>query len=192
MNTQPFILRWRVKDGKVLLFNRHIRELAHFDLTPALIAWVHERLEWAAANLLRSGTEAVLVLSVNPATEVQVSLEDVRSLPVIGADDLVIEEGMIAGLSLDEGVLPATVWLARHDGTLVASLKEPVLAIDTLAQQLALTQGIVVLIEPQPVTAYEEAAACCALSDEFGFIPLRGSSPVLDRLGKNLEKLFQA
>lgn len=190
MKSEAFILRYRVKEGKVLLFNRHIRELSHFEMSPPLIAWVHERLEWAAANLLGKDTDAVLVLSVDPKAEVKVSLEETRPLPHYDKDDLLIDDDTIRGLCTGEGVWPSTVWLAQADGSLVASTKELFAAADTLTEQLATTQGITVSSAPQTLIDYEQAPAAFAVSDEFGYVPLKGSAQAADTLKSNLDKLF--
>lgn len=185
-----FKLRWRVKEGKVLLFNRHIRELKHFAFTPALVAWVHERLEWAVVNLLASTIDAVLELHVDPAAEIKLCLEDTRVLPVFSLDDLSVDEEIIQGLSTCKGVWPATVWLVSKEGLLTACTTELFLAVDTLAAQLAHTQNEQVLVEQQHSSALSDAQAVFALSDEFGFIPLLGSSTLSDKLASNLAKLF--
>lgn len=167
-----------------------MRELSHLELPPPLIAWVHERLEWAAANLLGSDTDAVLVLDVDLQGEAQVSLDDCIALPPLGEDDLLIEDGFVKGISTGEGVWPATVWLATEDGTLIASAEELFLAVDTLAEQLATTQGIPVTKAIQTTQVLKEAQAVFAVSDEFGFVPLRGSSEVSDTIKGNLDKVF--
>lgn len=192
MNNKVFTLRWRIKEGKVLLFNRHIRELAHLELTAPLIAWVHERIEWAMANMLGSNTDAVLVLNIDPEGEAQASLDESAPAPAFSLEDVRIEGGEIAGLGTGENVWPATVWLAHEDGTFTACTKELFLACDTLTEQLATTQDISVAVGPQAQDALEAAEAVFAVSDEFGYLALKGSNKAADTLQKNLDKLFKA
>ena len=185
-----FKLRWRVKEGNVLLFKRHIRELKQFEFTPALIAWLHERLEWAIANMLTPDTNAVLQLNVDPAAEIKLSLEEVEPLAAYSLDDIVYEDEHARGLVLSEGVWPATVWLVCEDDTLVACADELFLAVDTLAEQLAQTQGMRVVVEAQNQQTLTAAKAVFALSNEFGFIPIAGGSMPSDTLAENFARLF--
>lgn len=221
MINNTFTLRWRVREGKVLLWKRHIRELNHYEFTPALVAWVYERLEWAAAHLMNSDTDAVLVLSVDPAAEIQVSLDDARVMPEVSLDDIIFTEDgsterdapnveessaksndpastndsardnpLIQGLKLDEDVPPSTVWIVDGEGTLVAGAEALFSAVDTLAEQLAATQGYSVSTGVLTRRALDEAQAVFALSDEFGFIPLKESAPAADTLKRNISQLF--
>lgn len=132
----------------------------------------------------------MLVLSVDPESEVQVSLEDTRPLPHYDENDLLWEGDKLRGLNTGESVWPSTVWLVGADGSLVASAKELFTACDTLTKQLAITQGMEVSNAPQTRVAYEQAPAAFAASDEFGYVPLKSSAPQASILKSNLDKLF--
>lgn len=131
------------------------------------------------------------MLSIEPEGEAQVSFEECVPLATYGLEDVLVQEGLVAGLSMSEGVWPATVWLVDQDGTLVASASELYLATDTLVQQLATTQGFTVEVAPQLRAALDQAKAVFAVSDEFGFVPLIGNAEAAETLKKNLDSLFK-
>ncbi|MCL2883592.1 MAG: hypothetical protein FWF30_03895 [Coriobacteriia bacterium] len=82
------ILRWRVHDGDLPLRRRHLRALRALELPEPLMGWIHERLEWALINMLEGKREAVLVLDIDLAAEVKLSLEGVRTAPRLCVGDL--------------------------------------------------------------------------------------------------------
>ncbi|MCL2136388.1 MAG: hypothetical protein FWH40_02530 [Coriobacteriia bacterium] len=94
----PITYRWRIHDGVLPLRQRHMRDLSKLNLPNSLTAWVHERLEWAMLNLLTKGSEAVLVLHIDPAHEVRLSLDDVREAPALTLDDLCVADGLVLGV----------------------------------------------------------------------------------------------
>ncbi|MCL2631470.1 MAG: hypothetical protein FWD45_00015 [Coriobacteriia bacterium] len=97
--TQQTILRWRIHDGKLPLRQRHMRALAKLELPDALIGWIHERLEWAMLSMLRKGQEAVLVLHIDPASEVRLTMDEPRQPPPLSPSDLRTEQGFVVGLN---------------------------------------------------------------------------------------------
>ncbi|MDR2957839.1 MAG: hypothetical protein LBU61_06670 [Coriobacteriales bacterium] len=173
----PITLRWRIHEGVLPLRQRHMRALNRLGLTEALIGWIHERLEWAMLNMLETSTEAVLVLSIDPAAEVRLSLEEVQPAPQLNTSDLCIKQGRVTGIYSAGQLLAGDVWLAQ-DGQLLASTDEVYTATSTLCQDLATTLGVRVLVEPQVLSAVQQAAGlgkAFLIVDEFGFIPISQS-----------------
>jgi hypothetical protein len=132
------------------------------------MAWLLQRLEWAADNLLDKDAEGVLVLNIDPEKDVLVSLEAVRAKPRLTREHLVVEEGVVTGIQYKDAPIEGSVWF-EYDGVLHASCEELVTATGTLARDLAQTLGLPVETRPQRLV---DADAAFLISDEFGFIPI--------------------
>lgn len=190
---QPLQLRWRVHEGQLPLRQRHLRSLEPLNLPHPLLGWVHERLEWALANMLSASSEGVLVLSIDPATEVTMSLDMVRETPSLSSDDLIVKEGFITGVQQGGSPLEGSVWLER-DGMLYASCQELTTATGTLARDLAQTFKLPVSIRPQRPEDTRQAALFL-ISDEHGFVPIQPASncaaaPATAKLQECFSKLW--
>lgn len=182
-------LRWRIHDGALPLRQRHMRALRQLELPDALLGWVHERLEWAMINMLAKGTEAVLVLNIDPSAEVTLSLDQLREPPLISLDDIraadnslyvekpaVSPDDSLTGSS-DAQALTGDIWI-EHDGVLYACTELVYTATSTLCRDLATTLGYTVVDGLQTVEAISQAAAqgqAFVISDEFGFLPIAAS-----------------
>ncbi|MDR0501432.1 MAG: hypothetical protein LBG97_09385 [Coriobacteriales bacterium] len=179
-------LRWRVVAGNLPLRQRHLRSLLPLDLPAPLHAWVHERLEWAQANLLdNSKRDAVLCLHIDPKKEITVSLEDVSERPILSLEDIICTENQGIKLANYAG----TVWL-HYEDELIAATDELVCAMDTLTRDLAQTQKIPVKAVASCAELLSKANACFLISDEFGFVPIAGSSDLVSNLQAQLSKVI--
>ena len=156
------------------------------------MGWIHERLEWAVANMFASDSDGVLVLSIDPAREVTVSLDDVRETPVLGCENLVVEEGVIAGAQYEGERLAGTVWL-EHDDTLFASCRELISATETLARDLVTTLRLTLNVQPQPIDVLQSSTAFL-ISDEFGLVMIQecpeDKAPATAKLKECFSKLW--
>ena len=79
----PLVLRWRIHEGRIPLRQRHLRSLEPLGLPEPLRAWIHERLEWALANMLADDSEGVLVLRIGPDQEVTVLGDMAQEAPAL-------------------------------------------------------------------------------------------------------------
>jgi hypothetical protein len=179
-------LRWRIHDGVLPLRQRHMRALRQLELPDALLGWVHERLEWAMINMLAKGTEAVLVLNIDPSAEVTLSLDQLREPPLICLDDirtannsLYVEKPAASPADSDIAssyvqVLAGDIWI-EHDEVLCACTELVYTATSTLCRDLATTLGYTVVDGLQSVEVISQAAVqgqAFVISDEFGFLPI--------------------
>ena len=190
----PLVLRWRIHEGRIPLRQRHLRSLEPLDLPEPLRAWIHERLEWALANMLTDDTEGVLVLHIDPAHEVTVSLDPVRERPVLNLSSLLVEGGLIIGAEFDGETLEGTVWL-ECDGALCASCDELISATGSLAKDLCETLKLPLSIHPQHIEDAENSSLFL-ISDEFGFVLIQehpcGEAPATSKLEECFSKLWSA
>ncbi|MCL1847195.1 MAG: hypothetical protein FWF91_04435 [Coriobacteriia bacterium] len=190
----PLTLRWRIHEGQLPLRQRHLRSLEPLNLPEPLMGWIHERLEWAALNMLGSDTEGVLVLNIDPAQEVTVLLDAVREAPALSREDLLVEDGLIVGAQSGGETLEGTVWLERVDGTLQASGERLYTATATLASDLCTTLKLPLEVKPQSLEAFDSAAAAFLISNEFGFIAIKDNpskpAPATEKLKECFSKLW--
>ena len=195
--TAPITLRWRIHDGKLPLRQRHMRALSRLDLPDALMAWVHERLEWAMINMLTSGSEAVLVLGIDSATEVQLSLEDIRKKPILESADLMVHGDTVTGVYSDGQPIAGDIWIEQN-GVLVSCVSDVFTATSTLCRDLATTLGFEVEIGQQPFPVVQKAAGrgqAFVVSDEFGFLPIssqgKGATEAEGTITKRMREAFE-
>ena len=104
------VLRWRMANGTVPLKQRHLRSLEPLDLPDPLMGWIHERLEWAISNMLYDNAKGVLVLKIDKAHEVTITLDDFRLLPALDCKNLLVENGFITGVRLGNCVMETVSW----------------------------------------------------------------------------------
>ena len=192
-------MRWRIHAGKLSLRQRHMRSLDGLDLPPALIGWIHERLEWAMLSMLQNDSEAVLVIEIDPVDGVRMSLDKTQDMPVLTAADCRVEEGLVVGADVggQQQRLTGDVWLER-DGALYASVPDVISATSTLCRDVAQTLGFTVSVGLLALAEVERAASLGSaflISDEFGFIPigeLAGleDAPIANRIREAFGKLW--
>ncbi len=165
--------RWRYTNKTVHLYERRLRSLAAFNVGPAVQAWVRSRLEWVRDNKLYEMPDGLIVLTIDPEGMVDVQQEQLSQTPVLTH----------ALIEADE--VPGTLWAAR-DGQLVVG-EAPRHAADTLVRDLATTLGYEVV---QGEASLDDAELF-AVSDEFGLIPVEGTTgPVISRLSECFDKLW--
>jgi len=179
--SSPIILRWRIHNGLLPMRQRHFRAIRQLKLPDALLGWVHERLEWAMFNMLSSDSEAVLVLNIDPATEVRLTLEEVREIPELSVDDLRLEDGFCVGVTFDGDDLAGDIWI-EQDGSFTAGAREIHTATSTLCRDLVQTLGYqqrAELLNVDAVQAASQHGQAFLISDEFGFVPI-GSPELIE------------
>jgi hypothetical protein len=168
-------LRWRVHDGQIPLFHRHLRTLQAFEVSPPLLAWVHERIEWAKDNLLGSTTNGILVLAIDPRADAVVTYEELREPPDLTLGDLCLAGGAtFASVKPELGI--SAMIVAQIDDKLVALSGAFVSATATLLRDIAQTLSIDLELASLCLDDLATAQAVFAISDEFGFLPI-GKQP---------------
>jgi hypothetical protein len=169
--SEPIVLRWRIHAGEIPLLRRHLRALRTFELPEPLMAWVHERIEWAKDNMLNDNSEGVLVLNIDPASTIVASIDDVRDLPQLSLADLEISSGSPYAQIKPELAISALV-VAEIDGKLVALCDAFVSATATLLHDIAQTLAIGIELGALNLDNLAAAQAVFAISDEFGLLPV--------------------
>lgn len=166
--------RWRYTNKAIHLYERRLRSLAAFNVGPAVQAWVRSRLEWVRDNKLYEIPDGVIVLTVDPEGMVEVQLEKLRPAP------------QFTRAMLDAGELPGTLWIAKGDELYTEAPSNH--AADTFVRDLAKTLGYTLI---QGELAPDDGAEVFAVSDEFGIVPVEGTTgPVIAKLSECFDKLW--
>ena len=179
---QPaMVCRWRLSNRRLPLQNRHFRALAQrrpndSKLSPALIAWVKQRVEWTLEDGAAKYPDGVLMLVVDIEGKAAMSVGAYRPLEHTALNDLLARAVLSRREGQKLGVSPEDLWLVRND-TLVWG-KDPDSApcgTCTLIDQLARTMGMPVQRDEDLLDyvarhgiVNEEAFL---VSDEHGVVP---------------------
>jgi len=169
-----------------------MRALNHLKLPAALTGWLHERLEWAMYSMLYAN-DAVLVIEIDLAGEVKLSLDEVRPTPALSLANLCVTNNVdktesslyVTGVQVDGQPLAGDVWIEAA-AVIKMGTEEPgadqsfaspeiYTATATLCSDLAQTLGYAVKACPlllDEVTVAAEQGRAFFISDEFGFIPI--------------------
>lgn len=166
--------RWRYTNKTIHLYERRLRSLGSFNVGPAVQAWVRSRLEWVRDNKLYEMPDGAIVLTIDPEGMVDTQLEELHPAP------------QFTRAMLDADEVPGTLWVAK-DGQLLVG-QTPRHAADTLVRDLATTLGYEVMQTEAPS---DDGAEVFAVSDEFGIIPVEGTTgPVISKLSECFDKLW--
>lgn len=166
--------RWRYTNKTIHLYERRLRSLAAFNVGPAVQAWVRSRLEWVRDNKLYEMPDGVIVLTVDPEGMVDVRLEELSPTP------------QFTCAMLDAGDVPGTLWFAKGDELYTEASSNH--AADTFVRDLAKTLGYTLT---QDELEFGESAEVFAVSDEFGIVPVEGTTgPVVTKLSECFDKLW--
>ena len=190
--SDTIVLRWRVCSGALPLYNRYLRSLAPFDLSAPLLAWVRSRIEWAIDHLFEKDANGVLVMTINPLEDVTLAFEELREEPVLGLENLLVKEGLVTGVQLEEEKLEGVVWIEK-DGKLYASASELVTATCTFAKDIMQTLKYPLHVSPLEeafIRGMGEPASVFLISDEFGFVPIKTGQAAEGVIAQKLTECF--
>lgn len=157
--------RWKLVDGKLPLYERHLRSLRLDGVSAPLCSWIRSRLEWTFDNSRVENPDGVLCLAWQDDDTVELTDEPSRPLPSIVPDGL--------------------AWTVYGDVVVPAS--EPLSATGTLTRDLCATLGYTV--SDAPVAGAEPTEAFMT-SDEFGFVTVGSEGPVASRMHICFDKLW--
>lgn len=182
-------LHWRYESGAVQLYDRRLRSLAAYGVGPALRSYLRTRLEWFCDNKLYAQPRGIIITVVETNGDVDMKLGEPVAAPALGEENLVFENGELAGASV-----PGALF-ARKDGKLhiIASdgLRDACesFAAD-LAKTLAKSLGYAVVDEPF-AEGDLEGAELLLVNEEFGEAVVEGhGGPFTDKLLECFDKLW--
>lgn len=176
------VCRWRLGGRHVPLLNRHMRALSQrtvqgAPLTPNMLSWVKQHIEWSLADDVTVAADGVLMLVVDVDGQAAMSSGAYEPLPDTGQEALAERAVQAAAEEAEVGVAPEVLCCVR-DGSLIVGLAEdaPLAGAVSLVRQLAETRGSAVAFDARLVHACQngEPGAWLLVSDEHGVVVADG------------------
>lgn len=121
METPVVVCRWRLSDGTLPLENRHLRALAarkvpNGIVTPMLIAWAKQHLEWTLQDGSADCPNGVLMLVLDKTGKAAMTVGPYRELAHTSANDLLRRAINAREEAASLGVSPEDLWVAKDGG----------------------------------------------------------------------------
>ena len=203
LGTPALVCRWRLRDRRLPLANRHLRALAHRRVqgqavSPELVGWAQQHIEWTLDQGAVEHPDGVLMLVVDEQRRAAMAVGDFEPLPHSSMRILArrASESLVEAASTS--VAPEVLWLVE-DGRLVAGIGPGTYpgGSTSLVLQLAETIGIpvrrdggVVEATLSGITDYDEAFLT---SDEYGVVEAHDAAgPVARRFQDAYAKLLES
>jgi len=175
--------RWRLVNGTLPLYERHLRSLRTFGMSVPLESWIRTRLEWTLDNLVSDNPDGVLCIDVSDDEMVTIHIDPARSAPRLSFDGAVVEgDGDYSDDSLGQ---PWT-----FDGTRLVHHGPVLSATNTLTRDLARTLGYTV-VEGDEMASADGDEERFRVSDEFYLMPQGEPGKVTERLAACFDKLVK-
>lgn len=179
------VCRWRLAERSLPLANRHMRALGArtvngAPLTPELLGWVRQHVEWTLGDGAWEHPDGVLMLVIDKDGHAAMSLGEFESLADASAAALRGRARLAASEQAETGVAPEVLF-AERDGAVVVGLAEdaPRAGAVSLVVDLASTLGVPVSFDP--TLADSDDAAVFLVSDEHGVVPASDGEGSLGR-----------
>ena len=198
LGTPALVCRWRLAAGTLLLENRHMRALARRivngrPISPELVAWAKQHVEWTLAEGSFEYPDGVLMLIVDTEGRAAMTVGPFEELADASLAALALRAANAQAEAEQTGVAPETLWLARGD----VLLWDPgdgcaASGAASLVGQLAQTLGLGVarregLAHDALVGALEFDEAFL-VSDEYGVVP---AADAQGQHGKRMREGYQ-
>ena len=172
--TRAVELRMRLCDGKLPMYERHLKALKNYGLGGPMQSWLRTRMEYVLENHAPTHPDGVLHMTATPDGKVLFEVEPQGEAPVLSVDDCVVEEGVVSGVRVyaePAQIDLSPLWIADSQAkTLVVGAEELVFASCTTLKDLARTIGWTVDI--RPVRQDQVAQDAFVVTDEFGVLPV--------------------
>jgi hypothetical protein len=176
--------RWRLVNGTLPLYERHLRSLRTFGMSVPLESWIRTRLEWTLDNLTSEQPNGVLCIDVSNDEMVTIHLDPPREAPRFEFDGTLVETG-------DETYSDDSIGqLWTFDGTTLLHHGPALSATNTLTRDLAKTLGYAVE-ETGEDLAGDGDVERFRVSDEFYVLPQGDPGAVTTRMIACFEKLVK-
>ena len=183
------VCRWRLAGGKLPLENRHLRALSRRvvlgrAVTPQLVGWAKQHIEWTLQDGSAENPDGVLMLVMDAEGRAAMSVGPYAPLANEGQVDGGVPVEKLAERAAaseceatEAGIAPETLWAAGPDGALVAGFAEdaPKSGAASLVADLAATFGMKVRYEDdlasRAAAGAEGLGEVFLVSDEHGIVP---------------------
>lgn len=145
------VCRWRLWDGRLPLENRHLRALAArtpqgVEVTPGLVGWAKQHIEWSLKEGSQAHPDGVLMLVLDEEGRAAMTVGPYRPLKKSSANDLLWRAQGSWREAKSMGVSPEDLWTIRGDTLMWATSSEfAPSGASSLIADLAKTLGMPVI-----------------------------------------------
>ncbi len=192
LGNPAIVCRWRLSGGKLPLESRHLRALSGRKTTgevvsPALVAWAKQHLEWTLESGSAEHPDGVLMLVVDEGGKAAMTVGEYAPLAHTTANDLLLRAASAWKEAEETHVSPEDLWLVRGE-TLVWCTSPDFCpsGSSSLIDDLARTLGMTVTHEDGALIRATAQGFSCdeafLVSDEHGVVPAS------DRCGMRAQK----
>lgn len=201
LGTPALVCRWRLANRHLPLENRHLRALLARTVngsrvTPELVAWAKQHIEWTLEQGAAAHPDGTLMLIVDTQGRAAMTVGPYAPLESATTEALLTRAAQAHAEAAQTSVAPETLWVACGD----ALLWEPGAGCATsgaasLVVQLAQTLGINVQVRDGLCDAIEGCALAYdelfLVSDEHGVVPASDAAGAHgSRLAQGYERLL--
>lgn len=162
------VCRWRLAAGGLPLQGRHLRALARRRLggspvSPALVGWAQQHVEWTLEKGSAAHPDGVLMLVVDEAGRAAMTVGPYEPLDSRDVAALAARAALSRTEAATTGVAPETLWVVAGDALLVdAALGEQLAGVASLVRDLSAHMGLRVERAPGLVGRLGEARRLAA------------------------------
>ena len=200
LGTPALVCRWRLASARLPLENRHLRALSRRVLddepvSPQLVAWAKQHVEWTLREGSAENPNGVLMLIVDEEGQAAMTVGPYEPLAAMTASGLV---DRATAAQQEAGETPETLWAVR-DGCLVAgvALGQNLSGASSLVEDLAKTVGLPLSRQADLLDDVASGAASPAevflASDEHGIIcATDAAGSIGERLTKDYARLLES
>lgn len=186
------VCRWRLSNGRLPMESRHFRALAarrfgQGTVSPALVAWAKQHIEWTLHDGSASHPNGVLMLVIDQDGKAAMTVGEYVPLARTSANDLLQRAKGSFVEARATGVSPEDLWAVRKDALVWATSSEfRASATSSLIDDLARTLGMAVRRDDDYLSTGERRGfgedEVFLVSDEHGVVPAS------DRSGERARK----
>ena len=197
------VCRWRLADRALPLENRHLRALSRRVVggslvSPQLVAWAKQHIEWTLADGAARYPDGVLMTIVDERGRAAMTVGPYEPLPATALTALAGRAVQAAREAERTEVAPETLWAVRGDQLVWGTGRgEQPSGAATLVSDLAKTVGITVVREEglaeRALTGTLECSEAFLVSDEHGIVAADGMcGPRARRLVEGYARLLDS
>lgn len=194
------VCRWRLQNRTLPLANRHLRALGAREangarVTPELVAWAKQHIEWTLTDGAAEHPDGVLMIIVDEAGQAAMTIGDYDALSETDLHALMQRARSAAVEAERSGVAPETLWLVSKGTLMWDQVGHDPSGSATLIRDLAKTLGMPMERTPDLLrqlredhVSFDEAFL---VSDEHGVIPASDhSGSVSERFAAGYARLL--
>jgi hypothetical protein len=193
------VCRWRLRDGVLALGNRHMRSLGRRRLagepvTPELVAWAKQHVEWSLDRTSAPYDDGVLMLVVDTDGKAAMVSAEYQPLADTSAEALGQRAKASALEAETTGIAPEVLVGVKNGNLLVgATTADTQAGALSFLLQLAETLGITIISKEDLADSYGafRPDELFLVSDEHGVVAADGyAGPMSDRFASAYERIL--